>query len=247
VRSLSIALKSLLLLALAAALPAAVAKIFFGRVGAIVAAAIAMSWVAVLAVRAESLLDRLLRPRPIRIGRFSAREIEDPSSHAFATRGLLAKEPALWITRGALTLLPSTELESLLEGMSRAAERGGLRFETVLTSWIMRVTLRMPASLRNVVFYRHLQTTAVPIREAVRGAVWLSMALLLDRFYFRASLGDRGVPEPVLRKLEAESRRCVPRLPPALAGHSAVAPWPNALVTLGRPCLLPPRAVDLRA
>jgi hypothetical protein len=72
------------------------------------------------------------------------------------------------------------------------------------------------------------------------------LILGLEWFYFARRLGRPEVTEEVLRKLEAESRRCVPRLPAALSSHSAVSPWPDAFLTLGRPCLLPERAVNLR-
>jgi hypothetical protein len=247
VRFLAIIVKSWILFVLASLMPAALAFVFLGWIGSAAAAALVAALIYGSACRAERNIERVLRPKLLQIGSYSVRSIEDPSSHAFATQALFSKEPTLWITRGALSLLRSEELPQLLAGMSRASARGGLRFETILTAWIIRVTGRLPAGIRDLLFLRQRRAKPIFVRESIRGAIWLSIALVLDRFYFSSREGEPGVPEEVLRKLQAESRRCVPRLPPALSSHSAVSPWPDAIVTLGRPCLLPIRAVDLRA
>jgi hypothetical protein len=247
VRSPFVVFKIAFLLAFATLLPATVAWIFFGRTGAIAAVSLISFGLVVDAFRSHRYLARTLRPRIVEVGDYAVYAIEDPSSHAFATYALFAREPKLWITRGALSLLSPEEIKKLLDGMRRAARMGGLRFETVLTSWIMRISSRIPTGIREVLFFRQKRTKSILVRESARGVVWASLILLLDRFYFSTSTGNPGVPEEILRKLEAESRRCVPHLPAALSSHSAVSPWPDAFLTLGRPCLLPMRAVNQKA
>ena len=240
-------LKAFILLVFTAALPTVIAWIFFDLLGA----KIAVTLIAVLllgsASRANLLLMKVLHPRTIQVGEYAVFAIEDPSSHAFATQSFFEKKPRLWITRGALSLLAPEEIKSLLDGMVRASRQGGLRFETALTTWIIRISSRIPFGIREVLFFRQKRTKSILVRESARGVIWTSLVILLDRFYFARGLGDPGVPEEILRKLEAESRRCVPHLPAALASHSAVSPWPDAFLTLGRPCLLPARAVNLKA
>jgi hypothetical protein len=247
VRTPFVFFKVVFLLAFAALLPATVAWIFFGNTGAIVTVGVVALLLVIDAFRAHLYFVRTLRPRIVEVGEYAVYAIEDPSSHAFATHAFFAREPKLWITRGALSLLSPEEIKNLLDGMRRAARIGGLRFETVLTSWIMRIASRIPTGIREVLFFRQKRTKSILIRESARGVVWASLILLLDRFYFSTVNGSPGVPEEILRKLEAESRRCVPHLPAALSSHSAVSPWPDAFLTLGRPCLLPMRAVNQKA
>lgn len=244
-RSLLILLKMILLWLFASALPVALGWIFFGRLGAVAAFGFTSFLILISALRANRLFIGTLRPRIIEVGEFAVYAIEDPSSHAFATQSLFSGEPHLWITRGALSLLSPEEIKKLLEGMRLASKQGGLRFETFLTSWIIRISSRIPSGVREVLFFRQKRSKIILVRESALGVIWTSLILLLDRFYFSQGIGDPGVPEEILRKLEAESRRCVPHLPAALASHSAVSPWPDAFLTLGRPCLLPSRAVNL--
>lgn len=202
-----------------------------------------LGWV----VSSNTYLRRTLRPSKIRIGMFDALAIEDPSSHAFVTQGFFSGEPSLWITRGALSLLTPDEITNLLSGMLSASRGGGLRLETALTASLIFIAERLPVGLREIFFFQQKRTKALLIRESLSGVFWLSWILLLENFYFSRRTGRSSVTEEVLRKLEAESRRCVPRLPVALSSHSAVSPWPDAFLTLGRSCLLPERAVNLRA
>lgn len=246
-RSPLIVLKILILVAFTAALPVSMSWIFFGNLGARIALGTVVFLLIISATRGHRLFIRTLRPRVIDVGDRVVYAIEDPSSHAFATQSLFSRKPRIWVTRGALSLLSPEEIKKLVDGMIRASKRGGLRFETILTSWIIRISSQIPSGVREVLFFRQKRTKSILVRESARGVVWTSLILLLDRFYFSRTYGDPGVPEEILRKLEAESRRCVPHLPAALASHSAVSPWPDAFLTLGRPCLLPSRAVNLKA
>lgn len=198
----------------------------------------------VSAFRAERNLRRILRASTIQIGKYTVFAIEDPSSHAFASRALFIREPSLWITRGALSLLTPEEIENLIEGMRKAALQGGLGFETVLTYWLILLVNQVPEGMVEILFFRQKRAKKLLIRESTVGVFWISWILLLETLYFRRSRGKTGIHEEVLRKLEAESRRCVPRLPVALSSHSAISPWPEAFLTLGRACLLPGTAVN---
>jgi hypothetical protein len=229
-----------------AALPVAIADIFFKARGARIALATVGFLLFLSAIRAERTLRKTLRPSRMKIGPYRVLAIEDPSSHAFATHGLFAAEPSLWITRGALSLLTPDEILNLMSGMRAAARQGSLRFETVITAWLIKLTANVPSGFREILFFRQKRTKTILIRESARGVFWVSLVLLLESFYFARRKGLPPIAEEVLRKLEAESRRCVPRLPAALSSHSAVSPWPDAFLTLGRPCLLPERAVNLR-
>jgi hypothetical protein len=238
--------KSLILWLAVSALPGIIAMIFFRtRVASAVVGGVGFLLL-LSAAFSERFLKKTLNPSKIKIGPYRVFAIEDPSSHAFATQGLFSTEPSLWITRGALSLLTPDEIVSLMDGMGIAAGQGGLRFETALTSWLIRLTGKIPSGFREVLFFRQKRTKTILIRESARGVFWVSLILGLEWFYFARRLGRPEVTEEVLRKLEAESRRCVPRLPAALSSHSAVSPWPDAFLTLGRPCLLPERAVNLR-
>ncbi len=239
-------LKSLIIWIAFAALPGIIAMIFFHqRVAYAVVAAVGV-FLLLSAMVAERFLKRTLHPSKIKIGAYDVWAIEDPSSHAFATQGLLSTEPSLWITRGALSLLTPDEIVSLMEGMGTAARQGGLRFETALTACLIRMTGKIPSGFREILFFRQKRAKNLLIRESARGVFWVSLILGLEWFYFSRRTGRPQIAEEVLRKLEAESRRCVPRLPAALSSHSAVSPWPDAFLTLGRSCLLPERAVNLR-
>lgn len=242
-----IIVKLLVIMAFASAVPVAVGWIFGGKFGAQIALGLVGTLLLLSALRANRLFIRTLRPRTIEVGEYDVYAIEDPSSHAFATQSLFSSEPRIWVTRGALSLLSPDEIKKLLDGMRRASRQGGLRFETILTSWIMRISSRIPSGVREILFFRQKRTKSILVRESAKGVIWTSMVILLDRLYFSRTSGDPGVPEEILRKLEAESRRCVPRLPPALASHSAVSPWPDAFLTIGRSCLLPSGAVNLKA
>lgn len=240
-------IKALILWFSVSLLPAVIANIFFRQKGAYAVIAVVgliLLWSAILA---ERFLKKVLRPTRIQIGSHNVLAIEDPSSHAFATQGIFSGEPTLWITRGALSLLSSEELALLMSGMRAAAKQGGLRFETALTAWLVRLTGKIPSGFREILFFRQKRTKTVLIRESARGVFWVSIVLLLESFYFGRKNGRPTIPEEILRKLEAESRRCVPRLPAALSSHSAVSPWPDAFLTLGRTCLLPETAVNLRS
>ncbi len=227
-------------------LPVTVAFIFLGKIPAL-AVFVGIGFVLVVdALSAERRIHKILRPNPLEILNAKVLAIEDPSSHSFITKSLFSSKPTIWITRGALSLLTPEEIMLLVRGMLQAGTEGGLRFETVLTSWLIRLISRVPSGFREVLFFREKRTKTILIRETARGVFWTSIILLLESFYFRARNRRLQIPEEVLRKLEAESRRCVPRLPVALSSHSAVAPWPDAFLTLGRPCLLPATAVNLR-
>jgi len=239
-------LKSALIWVAAGALPSIVARIFLGPRTATIVFLVVGVLLYISALFAQRSLRKALRPARLRIGPYRVLAIEDPSSHAFATQGMFSPEPSLWITRGALSLLTPDELTGLLAGMRSAARQGGLRFETALTAWLVRLTAKLPPGFREVLFFRQKRTKAILIRESARGVLWVAMILLLEGFYFSRRNGRPKIAEEVLRKLEAESRRCVPRLPAALSSHSAVSPWPDAFLTLGRSCLLPERAVNLR-
>ncbi len=131
--------------------------------------------------------------------------------------------------------------------MTFAARQGGLRFETALTAALILLVQKVPPGLREIVFFKQKRTKTLFIRDSIQAVFWFAWILLLESLYFKRREGSPLVADEILRKLEAESRRCVPRLPVALSSHSAVSPWPNAFLTLGRPCLLPERAVNLRA
>jgi len=143
--------------------------------------------------------------------------------------------------------LSPEELLGLLGGMKIAARVGGLRFETMVTTWLVRLMNQIPSGFREIIFFRQKSAKAILIRESARATLWMAIVLVLDSFYFGRKAGIPQVNEEILRKLESESRRCVPRLPPALSSHSAVSPWPDAFLTLGRSCLLPETAVNLRS
>jgi hypothetical protein len=246
VRLILAILKSLFLWGAVAIVPAIVANIFFHeKIAYAVFIAIGLLLL-ISGIFANSFLKKILRPSRIKIGRTYVFAIEDPSSHAFATQALFSLEPSLWITRGALSLLSPEEITRLVSGLRSAARQGGLRFETSLTSWLIRITRKIPSGFREVLFFRHRRTKTILIRESARGVFWMTLVLLLESFYFSRRFGPSPIPEEILRKLEAESRRCIPRLPVALSSHSAVSPWPNAFLTLGRTCLLPQRAVNLK-
>ena len=230
----------------AAILPTAIASIFFKPMVAYGVALTVAAFLFLSALFAERFLRQTLRPYQIEIGPYRVLAIEDPSSHAFATQGFLSPEPTLWITRGALSLLTPEEIANLIAGMRVAARQGGLRFETALTAWLIRMTGNIPSGFREILFFRQKRTKNILIRESARGVFWVSLILLLEFFYFDRRSGRPLIAEEVLRKLEAESRRCVPRLPAALSSHSAISPWPDAFLTLGRSCLLPKRAVNFR-
>ncbi len=240
-------LKSLLIWAWIALLPGIVALIFFRGQGAILVVVLVGVALLISAMRAQRLLHKGLGASTIQIGRHRVFAIEDPSSHAFATRALFTREPSLWITRGALSLLTPDEIGNLIEGMRRAALLGGLGFETVLTHWLILLVNKVPQGMLEILFFRQKTPKRLLIRESAVGVFWISWILLLETLYFRRPNGKSFITEEVLRKLEAESRRCVPRLPVALSSHSAVSPWPEAFLTLGRPCLLPTTAVNLEA
>lgn len=240
-------LKSLVLWAAFSIVPAVVAGIFFRKYGFILVFAVFGLFLFIDALRCEIRLREILRPSPIRVGDLDLLAIEDPSSHAFITHPLLSTEPTLWITRGALSLLSPEEIHSMVRGMRSSAKNHGLRFETVLTSWLIRLSSFIPTVFIEIVFFRQKRSKDILIRESVIGVCLTSVLLLMEWFYFAPKVGKARVPEEILRKLEAESRRCVPKLPVALSSHSLVSPWPDSFLTLGRPCLLPLRAVNLGA
>lgn len=237
-------IKSLILWSCFSLLPVAITYIFLGTE---IAAGVFLLFGFLLLIdssAAERRVFRILRPSRIEIAGEEVYAIEDPSSHSFITKSLFSSKPTVWITRGALSLLSPDEIIALIRGMILAGQEGGLRFETVLTSWMIRLTAKVPTGFREVLFFREKRTKAIHVRETARGVFLTSLIILLEIFYFKARKRRLKIPEEVLRKLEAESRRCVPRLPVALSSHSAVAPWPDAFLTLGRPCLLPTTAVS---
>lgn len=244
--SLSVLIRTIFLTVFAAGLPVAVASIFGGRKAGGAVLAIVIAYLLFEAIRADSRMRKVLKPSTIEIGGDVILAIEDPSSHVFATHAFFAVQPTLWITRGALSLLSPEEIVTLLKSMRTATRGGGLRFETFLTSILVRVTSKIPSGFRDILFFREKRTKSIQIRESARAAFWTSLVLVLECFYLRRSTAVTWLPEEILRKLEAESRRCVPRLPAALSSHSAVAPWPDAFITLGRPCLRPSTGVNLR-
>ena len=223
------------------ALPATIASIFFKTRAALGVTAVIGTLLLLSAILAERSLKKILHPSRIVIGFHRVFAIEDPSSHAFATQNFFSAEPSLWITRGALSLLTPEEISNLMVGMRKAGRQGGLQFETALTAWLIWLTSRIPSGFREILFFRQKRSKTILIRESALGVFWISLILLLEAFYFGRRSGHPAIAEEVLRKLEAESRRCVPRLPAALSSHSAVSPWPDAFLTLGRPCLLPER------
>jgi hypothetical protein len=109
-------------------------------------------------------LRSTLKPTEITIGPYRVFAIEDPSSHVFATQDFFSKKPTLWITRGALSLLTPEELLNLISGMRLAAKQGGLRFETVLTSWLVRMVRNIPSGFREILFFRQKRTKNILIR-----------------------------------------------------------------------------------
>ncbi len=244
---LSVLLRTLFLILFVSVLPGAVAYIFGGREFALAALAVGCGFLFLEATRADARMRKILKPSTIEIGGDTILAIEDPSSHVFATQAFFAVQPTLWITRGALSLLAPEEIVTLLKGMRTATRGGGLRFETFLTSMVIRLTSKIPSGFRDILFFREKRTKSIHIRESARAAFWTSLVLVMECFYLRRSATVTWLPEEILRKLEAESRRCVPRLPAALSSHSAVAPWPDAFITLGRPCLRPSSGVNLRA
>lgn len=238
-------LKSLVLWVCISTLPVFITFIFINGVAALgIFIAIGLALL-IDSVTAERRILKILRPGRIEIAGVKARTIEDPSSHTFITKSLLSSEPTIWITRGALSLLSPEEILPLVRGMVLAGEEVSLRFETILTSWMIRITAKIPIGFKEVLFFREKRTKTILIRETARGIFWTLIIVLLEAFYFKPKNQRLQIPEEVLRKLEAESRRCVPRLPVALSSHSAVAPWPDAILTLGRSCLLPSTAVNL--
>ncbi|MBC7387326.1 MAG: hypothetical protein H7301_14335 [Cryobacterium sp.] len=202
-------------------------------------------WLLIDALGAEKRLTKVLRPSVMHVGSLPLYAIEDPSSHVFVTQGLLASEPTLWITRGALSLLPPEEIFTLVHGLSRASKNKGLRFETALTAWLIRLTARIPHAFSEILFFRQMRSKTLRFGDSLRGILWTSLIVLVDCFYFSENPPATEIPEEILRKLEAEARRCVPKLPVALSSHSAVCPWPDAFLTLGRACLLRSGAVNL--
>ncbi len=236
-------LKSIILWSLFSILPVTIAYIFLNPITAIGVYFGLGVFILIHAVNAEKSIIKFLNPTHLEIVGSGVFAIEDPSSHSFITKSLFSSKPTVWITRGALSLLSPEEIPGLIRGMILAGEEGGLRFETVLTAWMMVLIKKVPLGFREVLFFREKRTKKIHIRETARGVFWTSIILILELFYFTARKRRLQVPEEIIRKLEAESRRCVPRLPVALSSHSAVAPWPDAFLTLGRSCLLPSSAV----
>lgn len=237
-------LKFLIIWTAVAFLPSVITYIFLKQRAAALTIIITGLFLVLSATLADTFLKKTLRPSKIKIGPHRVFAIEDPSSHAFATQGFLSSEPSLWITRGALSLLSPEEIINLLNGMKLAARQGGLRFETALTAWLVRLTEKIPPGFHEILFFRQKRSKKILIRESALGTLWISVIFLLEYLYFKRRSGIPPVTEEVLHKLEAESRRCVPRLPAALSSHAAVSPWPDALLTIGRPCLLPQRTVN---
>lgn len=193
---------------------------------------------------AERQIKKTLHPKKMEVSDLLVLTIEDPSSHAFITKSLFAGAPTIWITRGTLSLLSPDEIIALVHGMKSAERNFSLVFETILTSWMIRMTSNIPNGFQNLLFFKEKRAKVISIRDSVRGLFWISLILLLDLFYAKGRAHNIEIPEGVLRKLVAESRRCVPRLPVAFSSHSAVSPWPDAFLTLGRSCLFPPTAVN---
>lgn len=227
------------------ALPGAIAYIFGGNIAVIATCAAIGLFLLIDAFGSERKIIKSIRPSRMEIANLPILVIEDASSHCFITKQFFSSKPTIWITRGALSLLTPEEITALVQGMRVAGEKSSLRFETVLSTWMMRITANIPDDLREVLFFREKGSKTIHMRESIRGVVWVSLILLLEVFYSKTRKYRLEIPEEVLRKLEAESRRCVPRLPVALSNHSAVSPWPDAFLTLGRPCLLPWTAVNL--
>jgi hypothetical protein len=242
-----VVLKSLFLLAAFSLVPVAVTWIFFGQTAGVAAFSVVAFWVLIDAAGSDSRIRKALRPSPLRIGDADVLAIEDPSSHVFITQRLFSSEPTVWITRGALSLFSPEETLTLAQGLRSAAKNRGLRFETVLTAWMIRLSSKLPTAFTELLFFKRKRNKFLLIHESIQGAIWLSILCAMDWFYFSPKSSEGAFPEELIRKMEAESRRCVPKLPVALSNHSLVSPWPDAFLNLGRSCLLPPRVVNLKA
>ncbi len=243
----SILFRFLILFVGIALVPASVGYIFADKLGAAIGGGLVAVWACIELTRSERRLRGVLAPSTIEIADEKVFAIEDPSSHLFATQALFSLRPTLWITRGALSLLEPEEISSILRSLRVVTRSGGFRYETFLTAILTRLTAKIPSGFRDILFFREKRTKSILIRESARALFWTSSVLLLEAFYLRRTSRAPWAPEEILRKLEAESRRCVPRLPAALSSLSAVPPWPDAFITLGRPCLLPATAVNLKA
>lgn len=199
-------------------------------------------------VRMDRILNRYLRPRAVLLANRKLYEIDDPSAHLFITRAPL-RETRIWITRGLLTLLSHREIEALIHELEIGSRSLRLSFETYLTVLGIRFSKGIHPKVQDALFIAKLGRRNFTITQFVISLPTIGILSLLGRLYRSSEPRkpfETNEMRLVMTTLLREATFSPPSVHPILANHSLIAPWPNALLTLGRPCLHSETGVDLR-
>lgn len=196
----------------------------------------------------DRFLEKYLKPRRVSIQGKRLYEIDDPSAHLFVTRAPFRKTK-IWVTRGLLSLLTHREMHGLVLELEKTSRSLRLSFETYLSVWGIRFTRGVPSKVQDALFVAKTGRRNFTITQFLLSLPSLGILSLLGRFYRSSEPRkpfETNEMRLVMTTLHREATFSPPALCPVLANHSLIAPWPNALITLGRPCLHSETGVDLR-
>jgi hypothetical protein len=94
--------------------------------------------------------------------------------------------------------------------------------------------------MRNALFENELRKLSIGISDLLIGLPISSILLSVGKGYGNARVRIETWPielRDAVNTLRSEAFRLHARFSPALAAHCLVAPWPNAWLHVGRPCL----------
>lgn len=223
---------------LALGLPASLGAVFAGEEGALIGAGAAALLFFLDSLGVERRLAKELSPTSVSLYGRNVYRIEDASSHVFVTRAPWFGTTKIWLTRGAFSLLKHEELLRLVRYTEKNHSNYRLGFETYVTTWILRLTQRMPSALVQLLFRSEMKHRDLPIRQVLRILPILGLLSLLGGMYGKRGKKEGDVDMRVaLKSLRDESAICAPNLNPAFSNHSLVNPWPEAILYFGRSCL----------
>lgn len=239
--------KLTLFIALVYGVPLAIAFLF-GELPAVkVCAVVISSLLFVDLFFTDRLISSYMRPRKVLFSGKTLFEIDDPSAHIFVTRAPFRKTK-IWVTRGLLSLLSHRELTEILQELEQSSRSLRLSFETYLTLWGIRFTRGVHSKVEEALFVAKTGRRNFTLTQFILSLPSIGILSLLGRFYRSSEPRRRFETDGmrlVMTSLHREATFSPPALCPVFANHSLIAPWPNALLTLGRPCLHSETGVDL--
>ena len=226
--------------------PMGIAFLFGEMYASLVTAGVITALVFIDLIRLDSILDRYIKPRRVSLSGKRLYEIDDPSAHLFITRAPF-RSTRIWVTRGLLSLLSHRELNELLIEMEKNVKSMRLSFESYLTVLGVRFTRGVHPKVQNALFIVRKGERNFTITQFILSLPALGILLLLGLFY-RSQQARRpfhtNEMRLVMSTLQREATYSPPAVCPVFSNHSLIEPWPNALLTFGRPCLLSETGVN---